>query len=665
MIAVTFFYCQGELSFSKVFYRLNFDLHRYDYMAAFEGIRALEKLVNKEGEVVVNEADGLEPRQDNVTVPPMQLSGPSIWVTDSYNNHENTGCPQASLHFQEFQELIKTPPDDSPTDVYDFNFLLSDVNKDNHEDDPQKTVSSYSPSQFDCLSLMQGNMMCKATDSYQMTQVGRIQAGEGSSNKWKTIRKPSLEKRMPVRRAPQVNPDPVPERKRTAPINPAYTIRKSRVTSSVHLRPYRDRVIHLLALKDYKKPELLIRLQKDGITKNDKNSLGEILHQVANLNTQNSSYSLKDYVFKELQKDWPGYNEVERQSLELVLSTKVDALQNAMDTNSTESSVGCGRDRTSREQLSNAAINLSRRKVRISRLTTGIQSTPNSCVMNISANSALGLSGRSEVTASSIRLALPTTHPPSLQPPQPARSSSNSWGNAERPGTLGPRVASFSENTKISGSPGAKHPPLKTVPSVSIQTTYPEPMETNPLTSNKKSEYTFTEREAKDQEYDIDMTGRQETDRERQGEGAKPDFKEVKEECTASGNTSAASGLPGSLANYVPIVSSEQRQQYEQEFREEYDEYQGLYAKMLTLSRVFVNLDSERKNLSPDSKEYQDINKKISLEYQKMKQINPNYYAEKHRCQYLYNKLVHIKKLINDYDQQHVKSQQWNRAGSE
>lgn len=643
--------------FSKVFYHLNFDLHRYDYMADFEDIRALEQLLNNEGEVAVKEADGLQPRQDNVTVLPVQLPGPSIWATDSYDSHENTGCPQASLHFQEFQELIKPPPDDSLTDIYDFNFLLSDVNKDNHEDDTPKTVSSYSPSQFDCLSLMQDSTMGKATDSYQTTQVGRIQAEEGRSNKWKTIRKPSFEKRMPVRRAPQVSPDPVPERKRTAPINPAYTIRKSRVASSVHLRPYRDRVIHLLALKDYKKPELLIRLQKDGITKNDKNSLGEILHQVANLNTQNFSYTLKDYVFKELQKDWPGYNEVERQSLELVLSRKIDALQNAAGTNSTESSVGCGRDAASREQLSNAAINLSRRKVRISRLSTGIQSTPNGCVMNTSAKSAFGLSGRSEATASYIRPPLPTTHPPSSQPPQPARSGGNSWGNAERPETLGPRVASFSENTNISGSRGAKHPPLKTVPSVSIQMTYPEPMETEPLMSDKKSEYTFPECEAKDQEYDIDMMGRQETDWERQGEGAKPDSKqEVIEVCTASRKTSAASRLPGSLAKYAPIVSSEQRQQYEQEFRVEYDEYQGLYSKMLTLSRVFINLDSKRKHLSPDSKEYQDINKKISLEYQKMKQINPNYYAEKHRCQYLYNKLVHIKRLINDYDQQHVKS---------
>lgn len=63
-------------------------------------------------------------------------------------------------------------------------------------------------------------------------------------------------------------------------MNPANTIRKTHSSSSVSQRPYRDRVIHLLALKAYKKPELLARLQKDGVNQKDKNSLGAILQQV-------------------------------------------------------------------------------------------------------------------------------------------------------------------------------------------------------------------------------------------------------------------------------------------------------------------------------------------------------------------------------------------------
>lgn len=45
-----------------------------------------------------------------------------------------------------------------------------------------------------------------------------------------------------------------------------------------------------------------------------------IMYQVANLNPKDLSYTLKDYVFKELQRDWPGYNEIDRRSLESVLS---------------------------------------------------------------------------------------------------------------------------------------------------------------------------------------------------------------------------------------------------------------------------------------------------------------------------------------------------------
>lgn len=35
-------------------------------------------------------------------------------------------------------------------------------------------------------------------------------------------------------------------------------------------------------------------------------------------------------------------------------------------------------------------------------------------------------------------------------------------------------------------------------------------------------------------------------------------------------------------------------------------------------------------------------------------QTNPNYSQEKNRCEYLHNKLAHIKKLIAEYDQQQL-----------
>lgn len=45
-------------------------------------------------------------------------------------------------------------------------------------------------------------------------------------------------------------------------------------------RPLRERLVHLLALKPYRKPELLVRLIKDGLPPQDKEMLDSLLQQV-------------------------------------------------------------------------------------------------------------------------------------------------------------------------------------------------------------------------------------------------------------------------------------------------------------------------------------------------------------------------------------------------
>ncbi|NXP28089.1 ELL2 factor, partial [Scytalopus superciliaris] len=116
-----------------------------------------------------------------------------------------------------------------------------------------------------------------------------------------------------------------PERKRMTPLKPTNTWR---VYPGVSQRWFRDRVIHLLALKNYKKPELLVRLQRDGIMQQDRDTLGKILHQVANLNPNDNSFSLKEHLFKDIQKDWPGYSEIDRKTMEIILSRKSAPAQN-------------------------------------------------------------------------------------------------------------------------------------------------------------------------------------------------------------------------------------------------------------------------------------------------------------------------------------------------
>ncbi|NWR95811.1 ELL2 factor, partial [Furnarius figulus] len=152
-----------------------------------------------------------------------------------------------------------------------------------------------------------------------------------------------------VRRAPQATPDPVPGRKRTTPVNPANIIR--RVFNGVSRRPFRDRVIHLLALKNYKKPELLALLQRDGIMPKDRDSLGSILHQVANMNPKDNSFSLKKQLLKDIQEDWPGYSDRDRRTLEIILARKSAPSPNATsDSHSTSQGPSDAPSRTSQKQ---------------------------------------------------------------------------------------------------------------------------------------------------------------------------------------------------------------------------------------------------------------------------------------------------------------------------
>ncbi|XP_053788242.1 RNA polymerase II elongation factor ELL2-like isoform X2 [Vidua chalybeata] len=129
-----------------------------------------------------------------------------------------------------------------------------------------------------------------------------------------------------VRRTESNASCPAPEKKRTKPMKPAES--EGNPCSAVYRRPYRDRVIHLLALRTYKKPELLARLQRDGVMQKDKGTLGKMLQQVANWNPKDNSFSLKEHLFQTLQTDWPGYSKTDRENLKLILSRKTAPSQN-------------------------------------------------------------------------------------------------------------------------------------------------------------------------------------------------------------------------------------------------------------------------------------------------------------------------------------------------
>ncbi|KAK9408391.1 RNA polymerase II elongation factor ELL2 [Crotalus adamanteus] len=619
--------------------------------------------------------------QDNITVLHVKLTETAFRALENYQGSKNLIPSRPSIQFRGLQGLVKIPKTDVPNEVHTFDFYLSNVGKDNPQgsfDCVQQTVSSTGSSQLSCLGFIQDKItVCATNDSYQMTRDRMTQAEEESRNRSTKVIKPGgpyVGKRVQIRKAPQSIPDAVPQRKRSTPINPASTIRKTHTNNSISQRPYKDRIIHLLALKSYKKPELLARLLKDGVSQKDRNSLAAILQQVANLNPKDNSYTLKEYVYKEVQKDWPGYNEIDRQSLELILSRKLHSSQNATSTSNLGSPLSTVKEVASASPSQKRLLDsdfidpLMNKKPRISHLTNRVQPT---------LSSHLPTSGEKNAETSQpppppAVAAAPTAPPfvstclPVSNPPQTASSNSNSPSTPEGRGTQDLPVDTLSQNGNIYEDQHQKYTsrtPLEIPAPSENLSVCPKSTDEKHSLLYKKSKKKSKKHKEKDQIKDRNTGKEDEKMRDCESQeitklknSSQKMSEGVKETRTVTTEPLSTSELPDFFVKYIAIVSYEQRQSYKDDFNAEYDEYRTLHARMESVTRRFMKLDAQRKLLSPGSKEYQILHEEVLQEYRKIKQSSPNYHEEKYKCEYLHNKLAHIKRRIGEFDQQQAGS---------
>ncbi|XP_005414736.1 PREDICTED: RNA polymerase II elongation factor ELL2-like [Chinchilla lanigera] len=594
-------------------------------------------------------AGSIQPGQHNVTRLSTGLTGSVTQQSSFFQNPKNALPSQVSPELQKLPGLSKVSPNDCSTGLHSSSVQLSIVNYDNHQnrtDHPQHTISKNSHSHPSCSQSIQDKMtVSRANRSHEMTAERASQTAEKFCNKWQHIRKTPVQNKVPVRKAPKPIIDPAPIRKRTAPINPAYTVRKSRGTRSVLTRPCRDRVLHLLALKDYSECELLIRLEKDSIKENEKNSLANILHEVANWNSQNCSYSLKDSAFTEVQRDWPGYNEAERQTLESVLSNKVGPFPNPKSSPDSSSDFTFSPEDQCFNSVGTNDVMIN--EFSISHLTSAMESASH-CHLHDDTE----INEINSYTTKDFLVPLTPSHLLTSQSPLPLNSNYTSCSTAKSPGTDDPYVLTIIEDSSIFRSQQNEHISAQMSASLSNQNNHLEMVERKYWVSEENSNYKFTEFEANIQNYSIDMMETQKADSDQQEKRASTkSSKNFNKDSSASGKTPLPSVSPDYYSKYFTIHSSKKRRRYEQDFRADYDEYYPLHCKILKLSREANHLEWQRSFFSPDSKEYQYITEKLSVEYRKIEEANPNWSEERDRCSYLYNKLTHIKNLIIAFDQ--------------
>ncbi|XP_006883021.1 PREDICTED: RNA polymerase II elongation factor ELL3 [Elephantulus edwardii] len=109
--------------------------------------------------------------------------------------------------------------------------------------------------------------------------------------------------------------------------------------------------------------------------------------------------------------------------------------------------------------------------------------------------------------------------------------------------------------------------------------------------------------------------------------------------------------VPDYLLQYRAIHNAEQQHAYEQDFETDYAEYRILHARVGAASQRFIELGAEIKRVERGSPEHKMLEDKIVKEYKKFRKRYPGYREEKRRCEYLHQKLSHIKGLILEFEE--------------
>ncbi|NWR78412.1 MALD2 protein, partial [Centropus unirufus] len=115
--------------------------------------------------------------------------------------------------------------------------------------------------------------------------------------------------------------------------------------------------------------------------------------------------------------------------------------------------------------------------------------------------------------------------------------------------------------------------------------------------------------------------------------------------------------MPDYLAKYPAIQTNEMRDRYKAVFNDQFAEYKELSVEVHAVLKKFDELDALMRQLPyhPESLYEQERISKVLQEYRKKKN-DPAFLEKKERCEYLKNKLSHIKQRIQDYD----KIMNWN-----
>ncbi|KAG2464125.1 ELL factor, partial [Polypterus senegalus] len=510
---------------------------------------------------------------NNVSVFHVKLTDSAFRAFESYQSNKGVLSTFPSIRFNGSQGQIAIPRPECPNELRRFTFYLSNVGKDNPQGSfncIQQYVSRCNGGvQLDCLGDIQDKItVCATDDSYQKARQSMAQAEEETRSRGAIVIKPGgryVGKKVQIRKPAPGNTDIAPARRQPRPVNMASAMKKG--SNASLQRPFKDRVIHLLALKPYRKAELILRLQKDGLQQQDKDTLDSLLQQSQN----------------------PLGNVGETPS-----SPPKDNLNSSSP--------------SQKRTISDFIDPLLNKKPRISHLASKSQNIFNGKLSSnekevtqppLNVHSVVADSGSSG------------SHLPTLEIPRPYDPLSD-VSNDSNPNGKDCESQELAVAERLCPPPPISAPTLTlTAIGVSSQPSKSDFSSCSSLHGKSKKKSKKHKDKEKSKEKKIENKFIEEKPdcgtvpcSETRTAGIPQSSTDQNGMCNSSSVPTSTSEMPDYLLKYTVISSQEQRQSYKNDFNAEYNEYRDLHARIERITRQFTVLDAELRQLQQGTDQY-------------------------------------------------------------